>query len=441
MTRIGFVRVAFAAAVAVTAGIGLGAAPAAAAAAAAAVSIDSELGGNQVRIDGQTALSVSGSGFQSIQGGFGGIYVLFGWVDDPAGGSWKPSNGGSTGVDYLYVPDTEAKDNQGYQRFVTFPGSGTAAAANGGELAADGTWSLQMRVPGPTFEAVDRDGDVQAVDCREVTCGIITIGAHGVINPSNETFTPVEFVSGSGSGSGTGSTSTSGQSDTADDDATTGATDTQGTDAEASEETEVAAPSGPATIGLEQSTIIVGRVLTFTGTGFTPGEQVVAVLGAGETGAGPLIAGRFGEVAGALTLPSNLRTGTHVLQLVGAGSGQVAEATISVMADPAALTAAEAAGEGLSWPVLAVLIAAAVLLVILVSSLVTGLTRRRRRKRAAKEAPEPEPRSTEQEQRPEPGQQPEPEQRPEPEQQPSDLADTAVIPVRRSARRHEEVRQ
>lgn len=400
------------------------------ASAAAGVVIDSELGGTQVRTDGQTALSVSGSGFQSIQGGFGGIYVLFGWVDDPTGGSWRPSNGGSTGLDYLYVPDTEAKDNQGYQRFVTFPGSGTAAAANGGEVAADGTWNLQMRVPGSTFEAIDRDGNVRTVDCREVTCGIITIGAHGVVNPSNETFTPVEFVSGSSSAS-----TSDGQSDTA------GEGDTAGkADEEASDQTAVAAPSGPATIGLEQSTIIAGRVLTFTGTGFQPGEQVVAVLGAGETGAGPLIAGRFGEVGGALTLPGSLRTGTHVLQLVGAGSGQVAEATITVMADPAALTAAEnAAGEGPSWPVLAVLIAAAVLLIVVISSLVTGIARRRRRRRAAKAAAAEkhatsaaDPRSVTKD-GPEatgPGAAPD-----------TDLADTAVIPVRRSTRQREEVLQ
>lgn len=426
----GWARVALAAAVALL-GIGI----ASPASAAAGVSIDSELGGNQVRIDGQTALSVSGSGFQSIQGGFGGIYVLFGWVDDPSG-AWRPSNGGATGVDYLYVPDTEAKDNQGYQRFVTFPGSGTAAAANGGEVSADGTWNLQMRVPGATFEAIDRDGNVRAVDCREVTCGIITIGAHGVINPSNETFTPVEFVSGSGSG--TGSSSTGAESGTTgESDAEAGATGGEATDEEATEE---AASSGPATIGLEQSTIIVGRVLTFTGTGFQPGEQVVAVLGAGETGAGPLIAGRFGEVAGALTLPASLRTGTHVLQLLGAGSGQVAEANVTVMADPAALTAAEnAAGEGLSWPVLAVLIAAAVLLLVVISSLVTGLTRRCRRKRAEKAAAAA--RVAEQPTEP-PVAAPEPVTPPVAQVTPDgDPADTAVIPVRRSARRREEVLQ
>lgn len=166
----------------------------------ARVSVTSDLGSAVVSLASPTTISVNGTGFQSIHGGFGGIYVFFGWVDDPGGGSWRPSQGGQTGVDYLYVPDSEAKDNAGYQRFVTFPGSGTAAAANGGEVAADGSWDLTMVVPGPTFQAVDRDGGTRTVDCREVTCGVITIGAHGVANANNETFTPVDFVSSASGG-------------------------------------------------------------------------------------------------------------------------------------------------------------------------------------------------------------------------------------------------
>src|SRR5690606_12663304 len=108
-----------------------------------------------------------------------------------SGGSWAPSRGGVTGEDYLYVPDSESKDNQGYQRFVAFPGSETEYAANGGEVAADGSWSVSMSIPGPTFAAVDRTGATRTVDCTDVTCGILTIGAHGVTNANNESFTPV----------------------------------------------------------------------------------------------------------------------------------------------------------------------------------------------------------------------------------------------------------
>ena len=147
-------------------------------------------------VDGESQLSLSGSGFQSVQGGFGGIYVLFGWADDS--GSWRPSNGGKTGEDYRYVDDDESNPT-GYQLFVSFPGSSTASAANGGELASDGTWSGTIRIPGARFTTYDRAQNETTVDCTEVQCGIITIGAHGVVNAGNETFTPLDFPAASGS--------------------------------------------------------------------------------------------------------------------------------------------------------------------------------------------------------------------------------------------------
>lgn len=136
-----------------------------------------------------TQVRVSGSGFQSIQNGFGGIYVMFGWV---SGGSWAPSAGGATGTTYRYVPDDEANP-VGYVAFVTFPGSSTEYAANGGTLAADGSWSAVLSIPGARFTALDRSGAATEVDCLQVQCGIITVGAHGVINANNETFTPITF--------------------------------------------------------------------------------------------------------------------------------------------------------------------------------------------------------------------------------------------------------
>jgi hypothetical protein len=137
-----------------------------------------------------TRMSLRGSGFQAIKGGFGGIYVLFGWV----GPNWRPSQGGVSGEDYLYVQDSEEKDNHGYQRFVAFEGSSTASDANGGTVHADGTWAADLIIPGATFPAKGRDGEIKQIDCRQVQCGIITIGAHGVVNRQNETFTPVTFV-------------------------------------------------------------------------------------------------------------------------------------------------------------------------------------------------------------------------------------------------------
>ncbi|GGA75733.1 hypothetical protein GCM10011490_28160 [Pseudoclavibacter endophyticus] len=191
---------AIAALAAVWALVGVGAAPAHA---AGQVTVSGTL-----TADTESTIQVSGSGFQSVQGGFGGIYVLFGWVDDPAGGSWTPSAGGVTGEDYRYVYDDESNP-VGYQLFVTFPGSSTAYAANGGEVAADGTWSGTMRVPSAVFQTFDRDLNETTVNCLEVQCGVITIGAHGVKNANNESFTPVSFpapAAGTGTAGDAGAT-------------------------------------------------------------------------------------------------------------------------------------------------------------------------------------------------------------------------------------------
>ncbi|RSX51119.1 CDF family cation diffusion facilitator [Bifidobacterium callimiconis] len=165
-------------------------APVPARAAGATVSVSVQ--GGTLHTDAATTVNLSGSGFQSVQGGFGGIYVLFGWVSDPNGDSWKPSKGGMTGETYRYVPDDE-NNPTGYDVFVAFPGDPTASAANGGQLASDGTWHAAITVPGAKFTSVDRSNNPVNVDCTTVQCGIITIGAHGVANATNETFTPMSF--------------------------------------------------------------------------------------------------------------------------------------------------------------------------------------------------------------------------------------------------------
>lgn len=157
----------------------------------AAVSVANDQGQAQALVAGGTTLDVSGTGFQSVVGGQGGIYVAFGWVSD---GDWAPSTGGKNGADYRFAPDKEDADNAGYLKFVSFPGGATAAAANGGVLAEDGTWATELAVPSATFTGTDRDGKEFTVNCQEVQCGVITMGAHNITNANNETFTPVEFV-------------------------------------------------------------------------------------------------------------------------------------------------------------------------------------------------------------------------------------------------------
>ncbi|RHA38070.1 hypothetical protein [Cellulomonas rhizosphaerae] len=340
------------------------------------VTITNAAGTAQADSTYSTTVSVSGAGFQSVKGGFGGIYVFFGWVDDPSGGSWRPSKGGATGADYLYVPDSESKDNGGFQRFVAFPGSDTASSANGGTVKADGTWSTKLTIPGPTFQAADRSGKVVEVDCRTKPCGVITIGAHGVVNPSNESFTRVTFADLSAA-------------EPAATTAQTAAAAPTGAPAAVAEKPSVAS-TVPATLGVDQTTIVVGRVLGFMGQGFTPGEQVLGSLVGGQAAVGPLTAGAQGEVAGVLQLPATLRAGTQALTLTGAASGKKAQVEFTAIADPveaaAAANAQDEAGAGTSPVAIAVLVAALAMLWFVVAALVAG---RRRRRAAAVQARTP----------------------------------------------------
>lgn len=299
-----------------------------------------------------TEVTVRGSGFQSIRNGFGGVYVLFGWVD--AGSSWKPSAGGEVGADYRYVPDSEAQDNAGFQRFVAFPGSDTEGAAHA-VMSDSGSWTVEMIVPGAVFESRDREGKVSEVDCREVTCGIITIGAHGVKNANNETFTPISFAAPASSSSSEGTT-----------------------DGDPSP----AAPAGigDVRVGVVSGTVDAGTSIAFTGRGFSAGEQVVATLDDGLVSVGPLTAGGQGEVAGVLPVPSDARGGTHVLTLSGAASGANAHVEVLVSAPPP--QAAPSADEPPSWLLLALAGSVALAAGLLVASVIVAIVRAARRRRA-----------------------------------------------------------
>jgi hypothetical protein len=247
-----------------------------------------------------TSLTLRGSGFQSIKGGHGGIYVFFGTVR----AGWRPSQGGQTGVDYFYVPDGESRDNQGYARFVAFPGSDTAGSANGGTISAAGTWSTTLRVPGATFEAYDRAGGSRTVDCRRVTCGIITVGAHGVTNARNESFTPVRVEDLYAAGD---------EPATAEADVVTGPDAPEPKPGKGRGGAVTVAP----TLNVDRGAARAGHVLSFTAAGLPAGAQVTTVLDDGVAGAGPFLVGDDGQVAGVLTLPADLEAGTHELRVFG----------------------------------------------------------------------------------------------------------------------------
>lgn len=315
---------------------GLSAGTTAHAAAAPRITVTNDRGAATADLRYRTELTIRGRGFQSVRGGFGGVYLMFGWVDDPRGGSWRPSRGGVTGRDYRYIPDSEdTASSQGYLRFIAFPGSSTASEASA-VLSRDGSFSVRLTVPGPTFQSVDRDGKVVAVDCRKVTCGVITIGAHGVKNAANESFTPVRFTTvydaapaGQQPGAGAGSTGEAPEAARA---GATGGTGDTAPGPGAGERTTRAARRGAPKLVTDRLTAQAGRTLAFTATGFTPGEQVVGVLDDGAAGIGPLVAGPSGEVAGILPLPVTLPAGTHELRLTGAASGGRAHERFAIRA-------------------------------------------------------------------------------------------------------------
>lgn len=350
--------------------------------AAARVTVTNESGRAEADLTYSTRIRVQGSGFQSIAGGHGGIYVLFGTVT----GSWRPSQGGAAGSTYRYVPDTEAAQNGGFQRFVAFPGGDTSGSANGGTVDAGGNWSTDLVVPGPTFQSLDRAGDPVTVDCRQVSCGVITVGAHGVVNAANETFTPISFTSvfdEAPAGGAAPPAAAGGAGSTASGGSGAGATGGPAPTAPVAGTPDPAAPpvpAGPPGALIDRSTAVAGRVLSFTGTGLVPGEQVLATLDDGLVSVGPLPVTDQGTVAGLLELPGSLAGGNHELRLTGTTTGGVPVLTFGVESTAGALAVAstEVSSDLPAIPALAAFLAAAAVLLVVVTSAVTARRTRRR---------------------------------------------------------------
>ncbi len=147
--------------------------------------------------DGSTTVTISGSGFQYLPNAQGGIYIFFGAVSDPSTNAWAPSQGGKSGSTFGYA------NTPGSTLLAAFQGGSSASEANA-VIDPNGNWSAQMTIPGSTFASSSGNphaGAAQSgatIDCLQVQCGIITIGAHGMVNANNESFTPVGFVTASG---------------------------------------------------------------------------------------------------------------------------------------------------------------------------------------------------------------------------------------------------
>lgn len=132
--------------------------------------------------DKSQVVTLTGKNYPTSNGGnnFGGAYILFGYVDTSRPEGWGPSTGGRSGFEYIYV---EGEENQS---MVSYPGNTTAPGFP--MMDANGNWTAEFTIAASTFNAFMKD-----VNCYEVQCGVITIGAHGQVNAAAEVFTPVYF--------------------------------------------------------------------------------------------------------------------------------------------------------------------------------------------------------------------------------------------------------
>jgi len=111
--------------------------------------------------DGAT-IEVSGTGFDPTEPG---IYVAFGPQD---GGEWWTDAGRFQVAKWVH------------------PGGSPSESQD--TLDSDGSFDTTLSV-----SAVYTDGNGDRVDCREVTCYVLTLRAHGLPDRSQDTATPVSF--------------------------------------------------------------------------------------------------------------------------------------------------------------------------------------------------------------------------------------------------------
>ena len=137
--------------------------------------------------DANQNVTVKGSGYPTSRDGatFGGLYVLFGWVD-PSEPNWAPTQGGASGRTFTYAND--GKPAGTFQQMVNFPGNTTGPGMP--TMDDKGNWEMEFPIEKSQFTSAQ----AKEVDCIKMTCGIITIGAHGLPLQGGEVFTPVYFT-------------------------------------------------------------------------------------------------------------------------------------------------------------------------------------------------------------------------------------------------------
>lgn len=135
---------------------------------------------------------------------------------------------------------------------------------------------------------------------------------------------------------------------------------------------------GGAHVTLEKGSLIVGETQTVHGTGFLPGENVVAVLQSTPVNLGTFVADASGDVTFTFTIPNDLDTGTHSVTLTGDRSGAVS-ASFEVVAAATGPGPVPPGGGGVpSTGATALAVLPVAMVALLAGTLLTLLIRRRR---------------------------------------------------------------
>ena len=138
--------------------------------------------------DRDQRVTLEGTGFPTSgkQGTFGGLYVLFGWVDPAAGDDWGPGHGGATGQTFDYAMDPVEQGT--YQSMVSYPGNTTVPGFP--MMDSSGNFEMEFPLLASKFTGAGQN----EIDCYRMQCGVILIGAHGAQSPEGEIFVPVYFT-------------------------------------------------------------------------------------------------------------------------------------------------------------------------------------------------------------------------------------------------------
>lgn len=136
-------------------------------------------------------------------------------------------------------------------------------------------------------------------------------------------------------------------------------------------------PSTPAStqptpaVKLASTTSTPGGTVSFTGSGFTPGEKVNVIAHSTPVLLGSVTANASGAVSGSVRLPASFPVGAHTLELQGVTSGAAVSASFTVGTVPSAATDMVPRTTGTAQ--------GAALLVLLAAVVMGGLVWRRRR--------------------------------------------------------------